>query len=197
MNENKTLFNDYLNLPSSNGIKLVIMGKDPYPRNPCYIPFCKPNWEDQLSDRYCGVAVLRSVGLNIEFVSTIFNKPIDLFLSLRQQGIVFLNLSYKYVGKKITKVDNILDLIEAHTINEPILNLSDNVILCGEARKLKWVHLFDRDRYHCVVHPDPRNRRNPNRNSKWSMWWNQDAILNKFNLHIDLLNVQSQHQFHL
>jgi len=177
-------FHEYLKSPGSKIIKLVIMGKDPYPNNSCYIPFCKPNWAAQLSERYCGVSVLRSIGVDVEKASSRFILPIDLFLSLRTQGIVFLNLSNQYVGRKITKKRDIQSIYNSYEDSKTVLKFAEHVILCGEALKLKWVHSLDYSRYHLAIHPDPRNRNNPKRKTEWSAWWSRNIISDKYNIHI-------------
>jgi hypothetical protein len=142
-----------------------------------------------LSNKHCGIDILKSIGIDIDYASTQFNSPIDFFIHLRQQGVVFLNLSYQFIGEKITKRRNILNIIEAYEVNKNILNNSEIVILCGEANKLRWIEDLTCPPYHCAIHPDRRNRINLNRVDLWNMWWSKDSIAKMFK--VNLNNIQN------
>jgi hypothetical protein len=145
------------------GIKLAIVGKDPFPTNPVYIPFCKPSWKEQARDS--GRYVLESLGFEHEFLKKLasaknykvlclrdqFKDPISLFESLLLLGIVFLN----YFFVKIN----------------------------GEVKKDPWVIESLKtglNRYE-AVRPDVRNRISRYQVVKidWHRWWTKDAILKK------------------
>lgn len=160
-------------------IKLVIVGKDPFPTAPIGIPFCKTSWEEQLKDNNSGLYVLRSIGVNLEYEKTNCIAPSNLFHKLARQGVVFLNCSYHFLDTDgLPKKDHIyVDM--ALTVNEPIIRKADNVLLCGEAKiledKIKGVNCFHRS-----VHPDIRNRNS--RQPEWLEWWADKAIKQFFNL---------------
>jgi len=184
INNHHPLPPDYLlALKNSSTIHLAIMGKDPYPTAPVGIPFCKPDWESQFDDKCSGGYVLNSLGLNPEMLVNEFNEPIDLFMFLAQRGIVFLNLSYHYIGGPIRKMRHHDVLLNAKDINSPILDRSQRIILCGEAWKNKW---YDSNRVSSikVCHPDNRNRINPNRYEEWARWWSSNALKNMYTLSI-------------
>lgn len=184
INNHHPLPPDYLQvLENSLTIRLAIMGKDPYPTAPVGIPFCKADWESQFDGKCSGGYVLNSLGLNPETLVNEFDQPVDFFMFLAQREIVFLNLAYHYIGGPIRKMRHHDVLLYAKDINTPILNRSQHIILCGEAKKNEW---YDRVRENAqkVCHPDNRNRINPNRYEEWVRWWSPNALKDKYSLSI-------------
>src|SRR5690554_3297471 len=164
-------------LNSLTDIKLVIVGKDPFPTDAIGIPFCKPNWAEQLKSNSSGFHVLNSLGVISEDIEKIHPHPIDCFYHLANNGIVFLNLSYEFIGGKLKKVEHIVQRQQAFEINRPIMEIAERIILCGEANKNRWNN-FEHPNIVEVVHPDNRNRtsRFEDVRNKRDMNWSRDAI---------------------
>ena len=158
------------------------MGKDPFPMDPIGIPFCKPDWDLQDDDLCSGHHVLASLGVDMMAVRGVFAVPADYFQYLANaRGIVFLNLSYHFLDGPCRKGRHRAELIQAATINNPVLSKSRRIILCGEASKYRWYG--DKPPHaHEVVHPDVRCRisRFSNVADQWREWWSVNAIAQRF-----------------
>lgn len=165
-----------------DNLKLVIVGKDPFPKNPTGIPFCKFSWDEQLMDNNSGFHALRSLGINLDYAKSNYINPQKLFHKICSQGIVFLNCSYHFLGANglPTKDHNYVD--KALLVNAPIIRNANNVLLCGEAKILK-IKIPDISCFHKAVHPDIRNR--GLREEKWHEWWAKDAIMHRFGLNLN------------
>lgn len=178
---------EYLSiLHAKREFELAIMGKDPFPMDPIGIPFCKPNWELQNDDLCSGHHVLASLGVNMMAVRGAFTVPADYFQYLANvKGIVFLNLSYHFLDGPCRKGRHRAELIQAATVNNPILSKSRRVILCGEASKYCW-YGNKPPHAHKVVHPDVRCRisRFSNVADQWRAWWSVNAIAHRFKVTI-------------
>lgn len=172
-------------IPRKN-LHLAIMGKDPYPTDATGIPFCKPTWEQQLSQNCSGRFVLLSLGFNPGVLQQKYDTPIHLFEELREYGIVFLNVSYKYIGKAIRKKHHLVYLQNSYQHNRLALEAARLVLFCGEAEKiLRWgIMPINNNRYRCVIHPDVRNKNNPNRSDSWQNCWGDDALYNELLLSV-------------
>lgn len=114
-------------------IKLAIVGKDPYPDGAIGLPFAK---KDMTSQDKCesGYVILWALGLfffpqNEDDVNNLYNR-------LLQEGIVFLNVSYKYLGKResLKKSVHLPYLQCANSINKIILDHAQSVLLCNSAK---------------------------------------------------------------
>lgn len=164
-------------------LQLVIIGKDPFPSDATGIPFCKPTWEQQMAWNCSGLYVLLSLGLDLVSIQEIHPTPASLFESLRAEGIVFLNASYAYLGKKkITQSRHIQQLKAAHELNKNIIQSASAVIYCGEASKIKWIDPIERTGSHYVVHPDVRNKNRRITFSRWHKWWSPNALVDSLNI---------------
>lgn len=182
---NSKKVNYFEKLKKQKEFEVIIMGKDPYPTAPNGIPFCKDTWEELCADNCCGKSVLNSLGFNLELEREKYKTPIDFFLSLIDLKIGFLNLIYSYNnGKSITRKWNIEKLNSGFTVNEQILNKAKNIVLCGEAKKLKWMSKSYFEKSFEVVHPDNRNKISYREKTRtnWSENWAKDSLKNKFNL---------------
>ena len=169
---------------------LCIMGKDPYPTDPNGVPFCKPDWISMFADNCSGLHVLKSLSVDLlsyEQDSLIeeYPAPVDLFIELAKQGVVFINLSHSFIGKVIRKGEHRHSLQESLKVNMPILKKSSKVVLCGEAWKHKWYGDID-DRYLNIIHPDIRNRNNPPTATCWKQWWGSDSLSDHYALNIKI-----------
>jgi hypothetical protein len=171
---------EYLDIvDKGNCFNLVIVGKDPFPSSPTGIPFCKESWKEQLKDNNSGLHVLKSIGIDTLNAKDNYPKPSNLFHELADQGIVFLNCSYHYLGTSgLPKKDHIY-VDQALSVNEPIIRKAASVLLCGEAKvleeKIKGVTNFYK-----VVHPDIQNR--TLKKEDWHKWWADSVIKQRFNL---------------
>jgi len=167
-------------------IKLVIMGKDPFPKGANGIPFCKNTWKEQLNPTSSGFIVLNSLGITRRNLETEFKTPTDCFLYLTTKGIVFLNLSYCFigVGVSIRKHRHREELREGFKINEKFLKKADNIVLCGEANKNRW-NDFKNSKINEVVHP-ARNRNSPDPKirERWQKSWSFNSLNDRYNINL-------------
>lgn len=159
-------------LPTS--LQVVIVGRDPFPKYATGIPFCKPNWDQQLANNCSGKYVLLSLGIDLAAAQQAHSTPQELFEKLRSNGIVFLNASYKLVGDKIRLSKHKKYLSEANEINKKFIEAAKTVRYCGEAKKINWISPISMDL--CVVHPDIRNKYNPNTRERWLASWSPNAL---------------------
>ena len=132
-------------------IKLAIVGKDPYPADPMGIPFAK---DDMSSQDVCdsGYVVLWALGIFHFPEKSDFAK--QMFYALCNQGIVFLNVSYKYLGKgqKLTKTTHFPYLKCASSMNNLILEHTQSIFLCDSAKNaVKWTENGDSYLYESAI----------------------------------------------
>lgn len=158
---------------------LVIVGKDPFPTAPTGIPFCKPSWHEQNKRNGSGVFVLESIGVDVSAAMRAHTEPADLFCSLAAQGIIFLNCSYHFLATRGLPKKDYTYVDMALNVNEPIIRNAENVVLCGQSKILQE-KLDTFDRFHKVVHPDPRNRRR----AEWQDFWEKNKLQQHFDLHL-------------
>jgi hypothetical protein len=171
----------YFKTQDDEAIQLAIVGKDPFPKRPTAIPFCKSNWDEQLKKECSGRHVLGSLGIDIEDARKRYDVPEDLFKALRKVGIVFLNASYQFIeGSKLRRI-HLEQLRRAHEVNLPFLKKAKTVILCGEAKRLRWLPGM-KEMGIAVIHPDERNRlsRYEQVKEKWEEFWSPTAISRRF-----------------
>lgn len=172
----------YLDQLGKADVRLAIVGKAPFPSNSVDIPFCKPNWQEQLAGNCSGRHVLLSLGLDPSVLRASFKIPALLFEALLACGVVFLNASYAYLDGSLRKRDHLVHLERANKLNGRVLQSAEAIIYCGEASKIRWVTSIDRPGSHCVVHPDVRNRANPRTSANWHKWWLPNAIVENIGL---------------
>ena len=156
------------------------MGKDPYPTDATGIPFCKPSWDQQLAENCSGRYVLNSLGCEEEVIREKYKYPNCLFEDLLGCGIVFLNVSYQYIGAKLSREKHLHYLQESYKYNRAVLESASIVLCCGEAKNIRWVMPKTDERFHFIIHPDIRNKVNPGRNVRWKEWWDKDVLYDKF-----------------
>jgi len=163
---------EYLEAIRHSDIHLVIVGKDPFPKDPTGIPFCKSEWDAQVVRNGSGYFVLSALGfeLSLDRLSAQKLKPQELFLELAKAGVVFLNASYVLPGEgRFDKEAR----SEAFKINEPFLTKATHVICCGKAKTIPKIDGRD---YCCVIHPDPRNRTKQATKERWKKAWQPGAL---------------------
>lgn len=168
---------EYLDLARRAPLRLAIVGKDPFPTAPTGIPFCKETWQEQTSASCSGGVLLQSLGVKIGKADDRRASPKLEFISLLESGVVVLNASYEHVGRPIRKCD--IDVIRrGFEVNRALLDKDIDILLCGEAKKCRWLDEFDQARAIDVVHPDIRNRhsRHESVSRSWRCWWRPDAI---------------------
>lgn len=168
---------------SKTTYRIAIVGKDPFPTNATGVPFCKPTWQEQLQQNSSGFHVLNSIGVIDLIDECKFLRPFDFFSFLASKGIVFLNISYEYIGGSIRRLEHRVQMNQAYLINQPIMHSCDIVLLCGEASKNRW-NGFMHPNIIEVVHPDNRNRisRFERIRNQWSENWVTNVIKEKFEL---------------
>ena len=153
-------------------IRLAIVGKDPYPRGACGIPFVKDTWHD-LQGNSAGFCVFRSAfgqdprkGLG---------SPRDAAFLFLEGGVVLLNASYYFLGEK-APIESLhrTYVADSYKVNGPILDDSELVRLCGAASKMiSWVVGTMPLSFKRVPHPSmqSRNRLRNERKGEWDEWW--------------------------
>ena len=169
----------YFQLSQAETILLAIVGKDLFPDSPTPVPFCKRTWKEQCKPTCSGLYVLESLGVDIDAAMKCYANPDELFAALREGGIVFLNTSYKFLGKekKIRKKEHLEILRRDYSVNEPFLRRAKYVVLCGEAEKICWLpEAFAKGLP--IVHPDKRNQRF----ESWREHWAPGALARRFQL---------------
>lgn len=183
---------DLIELELSRGnltpFKLAIVGRDPYPEDAIGIPFAKPSIL-QTASSLSGGKIFQSLGIDIHAwrgkdVRTLFER-------LLKQRIVFLNVSYVFLGKgPLVKGKHGEFLHCANTANSAIINNTEQVVLCGEAAKgYKWVKglatkaILPR-KFHGAPHPSARVY---NRNeAEFQKYWTPGALVNMFSLQSEM-----------
>lgn len=114
-------------------IKLVVVGKDPYPEGALGLPFAK---KDMSSQDKCDSGFVILWALGIAFFPQNKDDVNKLYKELLQEGIVFLNVSYKYLGKRVPleKSIHLPYLHCANSFNKIILDHAQSVLLCNSAK---------------------------------------------------------------
>jgi hypothetical protein len=180
---------DYLNiLEGLDEIKLIIMGKDPYPEDPTGIPFCKNTWNAMFQYTCSGRYVLSVLGYKRKkILKGKYGCPAEFFKYLAgKRGIVFLNISYYYIGGSLRKKEHEGFIEDAMATNMPIMEKAKSIIICGAAGKLpwiasRWIALTTRVKVINVVHPDVRNSSSIYQSVKdeWKKYWGIKSSLTR------------------
>jgi hypothetical protein len=115
-------------LLKSEKIKILIVGRDPYPIDAMGIPFCKVDMSSLQDKRSSGYHVLNSLGINL----TDGREPIQIFYDLlNDDKIGFVNACY-FLPKQHTERYKIKF---STLLNLPIYKKADSVVLTESARK--------------------------------------------------------------
>ena len=156
-------------------IKLVILGKDPYPSGASNIPFVKDTWADLTKDS-AGYNVFRSLGG--ESVQTEYESPKKFVFHLLSRNIVLLNCSYNYLEKETVSQKNHAFFINtAFDNNLSILERAKRVLMCGGAEKmLSMVAVYDEGIFEKVPHPSGQSRNGAEDKSAWNKVWSINAL---------------------
>lgn len=163
-------------------IRLAIVGKDPYPRGACSIPFIKDTWPG-LNGTSAGYYLFRSL-LGCSFMN-LYESPREAAFALLVRGVVLLNVSYYCLGREDPAQRRHREyVLGSHRTNRPILVKCKSILLVHSALKMAgW--LPDQPYRECIVVPHPtlqsKNSRGRHRNQEWDRWWgcgSLDAWLN-------------------
>lgn len=159
------------------GIKICIVGRDPYPSAAMNLPFCK-NQFDIKRDNCSGKHLLRGLGVDVHSPKYSSLEPYDIFMDLLDQGIAVLNSSYYYLEKEtLSKRKHMEFFNEAYTeTNKELFKKSDIIILLGESSKMvEWLNIKDgaERKMVTVCHPDVRNRYNSAVKESWNKTFNK------------------------
>lgn len=169
-------------------LKLAIMGRDPYPEDAVGIPFAKPTVL-QTAKSLSGSRIVQSLGIDVKTWRGCDIR--SLFEKLLKQRIVFLNASYKFLGKgPLALGKHGPQLHCANTINSVIINSTENVVLCGEAGKgYRWSNGLGTKailppKFYCAPHPSARvyNRDE----AEFQKYWAPKALVDMFGLQAEM-----------
>ena len=160
-----------------NNLKLVILGKDPYPSERNGIAFCKDSFSKMnksCSGRYVIESIMEE---DFDDIKDMYNEktPIDLFTDLLDKGVLFLNLS----NKLLTDSDEInKNLTETLAENKQYLPKAGNFtfIKCGKFREkfFRENYLIYSEKHEIVIHPDVRNKYQ--RTERWDSYWKKGVL---------------------
>jgi len=161
-------------------IKLTIIGRDQFPENALDIPFIKEAWTE-LDRRSAGFHLFNSLHSN--FNKNEHNPPLTAVFELLQHGIVFLNASYNFLEKETINYCKHIEFVRnATNVNLPILEKSENVVMCGDAKTmLDWVITYGSNFYE-APHPSLQSRNRSIDKEKRDHFWLGGKLKTKFNL---------------
>lgn len=166
-------------LLTQDKIKILIVGRDPYPNGKMGIPFCKTDIKDMRKFNCSGNHLLKGLGIDIAKTN---KNPVQIFHDLLQtEGIGFVNASYFFIGDKRPKRYQVKF---SNYINQPIFEKSEKIVLTKSAKQLLRtrdkkindsykpminanIQMPIRDNWTTVCHPDNRNIKRPEHFELW------------------------------
>jgi len=162
-------------------IYLAVVGKDPYRTGPIGIPFAKSTLDATFATD-SGKVLFPALGIQIENWIRCERDVIGFYDELCNRGIVFLNVSYKFIGDDFVKSRQLQFLKCANLYNKPILETAENVVLCGKAEKgTKWANSETLPYYTNALKPWHPSASEPSSNAsqtkknnylqKWKPYW--------------------------
>lgn len=190
---------DYLNyLPKVDEIKAVIIGQDPYPKDPTGIAFCKPKISDIFREYCSGKYVLNSLGLTEKLVlenKELFKTPKDIFYYLFDNGVVLINISNHILkGEFITGqsksefnrklFENNKDyILEAKEYNEHFIKKAEKIFLLGRWKTQPIFEKFYPEYLanKVLIHPSNYNTKNSDKIEEWKKTYCTKHILDLIN----------------
>ena len=128
-------------------IRVVIVGKAPFPTDPEGIAFCRGKWDDLSKENCSGNTVLNALFGDFSEVKGKFCGPIKFFFWLASQGIVFLNrylenpLVREFASKD--KLNMILCGEEAHKISDSKIKLIHPSNLAKAQNEKSWKETWE------------------------------------------------------
>ena len=130
-------------LESRKPVHLVIMGRDPYPQNPIGFPFAK---NDMSSQHICDSGYVLLWALGIQHFPTKSHTVKRMYKELLKNGIILLNVCYKFMGECFSKSNAIHHLKCANSFNKYVLDYAKSnngiILFCGEstAQGICWAN---------------------------------------------------------
>lgn len=156
---------DYLDVINGlDSIKLCVIGQDPYPKDPVGIPFCKESFENGIYVKsFSAIKVLDSLGYTEDKIQKIkqskhWIKGQEFFIWLaKEQGIVFLNLSYDEDKlKNKIRIKEWRSIVNSYvSTNKPILLKSKSKVLLGTTNEKLFKKEYNID-IDIIYHPAAR-----------------------------------------
>ena len=115
----------------ADNIRILIIGRDPYPNGSMGIPFCKDDIDDLRKHNCSGKYLLKGLGVDIDNET---RSPNDIFFDLlKTKSVGFVNASYFCIG---TEKPKRYQVKFSNLINQQIYKKSEFVILTNSAKKL-------------------------------------------------------------
>lgn len=155
-------------------LKMVIVGKDPYPNNAYGIPFYKER-PDILNKNYSGYHLLYGLGIDVKLddrdIKQIFY---DL---LNKDKIGFINASYYLLEKK---KPNSFEKSLFKKLNNVIVNKAKIILTIKGAYKIQKLTYLN-DNNHLICHPCTQAR-SKCKDEHEKLWCTKGGILIKYNI---------------
>jgi hypothetical protein len=150
--------------------QLAIVGKDPFPTDPCNIPFVKQEWH--LLDRRSAGYYLSRSAFGPE-VNRKFESPRVAAFALLKRGVVLLNASYRFLEKeRASREKHFAFVLESLDVNFPLLEKAGFILLCGDAGEMmSWVVDIDPMSFEAVPHPSLQGKNRTADKAQWCKWW--------------------------
>lgn len=121
-------------------VHLAIVGRDPYPSNPIGIPFAKRTLEETFAST-SGKHLFPALGIDTTKWKQSGRDVKKFYSELCRKGIIFLNVSYKFLEHDFVKKRISPYLRCANTYNKYILERCNRILLCGDADKgTRWAN---------------------------------------------------------
>lgn len=174
----------------NHSIYLAIVGKDPYPSDPIGLPFAKRTLKETFAAT-SGKPLFTSLGVDVVKWEQSGRDVKNFYKELCDRGIIFLNISYKFLADDFAKKRVLPYLKCANSYNRYILERCGKVVLCGDADKgTKWSN-EDIPRYYSYAekpwHPSARkpiqarsvtaNNADEQYRERWSAYWGAEKRL--------------------
>lgn len=119
------------NLIMTDKIRILIIGRDPYPNGSMGIPFCKDEIGDLRKHNCSGKYLLKGLGVDIDNET---RNPNDIFFDLlKTKSVGFVNASYFFIG---TGKPKRYQVKFSNLINQQIFRKSEFIIMTNSAEKL-------------------------------------------------------------
>ena len=172
-------------LAEKDKLKFLFVGRDPYPRYPMGIPFCKTKIEE-LKKRNCsGRYLLHGFGVDIDKYDGIKNTEEIFFSLLKDRGIGLVNASYFTIDdtskKYQVKLSNYLNQLLFTAPKAKIITTAGAIKLFRKREEmnksgynsLEVPHLqipIIEDKWSVICHPDFRNSWRKEHNTYWQQF---------------------------
>jgi len=158
-------------------INLVIVGRDPYPKNPIKIPFMKSQWKE-LDTKSSGYHLINSL-YGFKKAKEKFSTPTEFSIFILSKGVVFLNCTYHYLDKeRFSKKKHSKFCQLALKININILEKSNKIFLCGDAKNMLELAEIEnlKDKTTAIPHPALQSRNKIKDKNYWDKYWQLNSL---------------------